>query len=193
MDFGAGIGTLALMYKDRTGVSPTCIEIDPHLVRILQGRGLATFRDLDDLTEEFEAVYSSNVLEHIEDDLATLKRIRRTMTRGAVLVLYLPAFQCLYTGLDVAVGHYRRYGKRELSKKLQASGFEISHIHFADSIGFFILLLIRLANFKKTSVLSSSGNFSFYDKFVFPVSRLVDTIGVRHLFGKNIVVKAVAR
>ena len=193
LDFGSGIGTLAAIYRDRTAIKPVCVEIDEELVQILQSRGFRTFRNLEELHEKFSAVYSSNVLEHIEDDITTLKKIRDIMPQGAVFILYVPAFQFLFSDLDTAVGHYRRYDKSEIVEKLEKSGFYISTVHFADCLGFLVLFLLHIIRIRKSQKMSTPDNLRFYDKFIFPVSSLLDSLGARYLFGKNLVVKAVAR
>ncbi len=194
LEFGAGIGTLATIYKDHTGVSPVCLEIDNDLKSVLTERGFRVFGGTDEVDEVFDGVYSSNVLEHIEDDVAALKKIRGLLKLGGhPLVLYVPAFQCLFSGMDEAVGHYRRYGKNELISKLNNASYTVTNVHFSDCIGFFTLLFVRLSGYNKLSGLGSPGSLIFYDKFIYPISCLFDLLGFRFLFGKNLLVRAVAR
>lgn len=46
LDFGAGIGTLAQLWKNETGNQPECLEIDKRLHKILKQRNLKTYSDL---------------------------------------------------------------------------------------------------------------------------------------------------
>ena len=50
-----------------------------------------------------------NVLEHIEDDVAALRTLRRLLRPGGRIVLYVPALNGLYGAYDRKVGHFRRY------------------------------------------------------------------------------------
>ena len=136
VDFGAGIGTLSALIQTRCGITPICVEPDPTLRRILAARDLPAVADLDDVTAAFDIVFSSNVLEHIVDDRACLARLHDKLPAGGGLFLFVPAFQVLWTQLDVDVGHYRRYTRRELIGKVTAAGFVIQRCRYADSLGF---------------------------------------------------------
>ena len=66
-----------------------------------------------------DLIYTSNVLEHIDDDLAALKQLRATLSPGGRIAIYVPAMQVLYSDMDRSLGHYRRYGRQELLAKLK--------------------------------------------------------------------------
>ena len=189
LDFGAGIGTLAKMYRAKTGVTPDCVEVDVLLRELLTENNFA-LRAINEIDSEYDAVYSSNVLEHIKDDVSALRQLKHALKPGGTLVLYLPAFMCLFSGLDVAVGHYRRYHKTELIEKLHQAGFVIEKIHYCESLGFFASLAVRIFGYNKRTQLGSANSKRFYDKVIYPVGRLLDSIGCKFLFGKNIFVKA---
>lgn len=78
----------------------------------------------------FDTVVCLNVLEHIEDDLFALQQMYRALTPGGKLALLVPAHQILYGEFDRAVGHYRRYEKRELAGKLKQAGFAVREMKF---------------------------------------------------------------
>ena len=42
----------------------------------------------------------------------------------------MPAHQFLYGAFDRAVGHFRRYEKRELARKLKKTGFAVREMKF---------------------------------------------------------------
>lgn len=79
---------------------------------------------------QFDSVVCLNVLEHIENDLYALEQMRAALTPGGKLSLLVPAHQFLYGEFDRAVGHFRRYEKRELREKLQQSGFQVRELKF---------------------------------------------------------------
>lgn len=78
----------------------------------------------------FDTVVCLNVLEHIEDDLFALEQMREVLVPGGKLALLVPAHQILYGEFDRAVGHYRRYEKKELEAKLKRANFIVRRIKF---------------------------------------------------------------
>jgi len=112
LDFGAGTGQLAEIWRSSYKLNPICLEIDPSLVEVLMVKKFKVFQKLDQIQDTFEFVYTSNVLEHIEDDVSALIDIKNIMLVGGRLVIYVPALPILFSDLDISVGHYRRYSKK---------------------------------------------------------------------------------
>lgn len=82
------------------------------------------------MREPFDTVVCLNVLEHIEDDAFALEQMHAVLGRGGMLALLVPAHQLLYGEFDRAVGHFRRYEKRDLKEKLVRAGFSIRTLKF---------------------------------------------------------------
>lgn len=78
----------------------------------------------------FDTVVCLNVLEHIEDDRFALAQMYRALAPGGKLALLVPSHRILYGEFDRAVGHYRRYEKRELADKLKQAGFAVREMKF---------------------------------------------------------------
>lgn len=189
IDFGAGIGTLSVIFRDHYNVTPLCIEIDATNISYLEHRHLAHYQDLS-AAPPADFIFSSNVLEHIEDDVSVLRLMRDKLTHGGFIYLYLPARMMLWTDLDRAVGHYRRYEIAELRDKCQQAGLKVIKLHYADSVGFFASLATRVFGFNVDNGIGSAKSLWFYDRVLFPISRILDHLGLRFLFGKNIVLVA---
>ena len=200
LEFGAGIGTIATLFTTSKGLKPKCLEIDPNLKRILVDRGFKCYDNIQQIDELFDGVYTSNVLEHIEDDVHTLQQIRSVMKIQSNLVVYVPAFQCLYSSWDSSVGHRRRYDKKELLLKLNSAGFEVIKIYYVDALGFFASFAARVFGYKKNHNLKDEKTVNYhvadkrilllYDRLFYRISRLFDFIGFRYIFGKNILAVA---
>lgn len=188
LEFGAGIGTLADLWHKKTGIKPKCVEIDPEQLRIIKIRGFDCYENLDVITRKFDLIYTSNVLEHIQDDRAVLRELYSKLKNGGSLVIYVPAFPILYSAIDEKVGHFRRYHKRDLLEKLKTAGFAVTSSHYSDSLGFFVWLYIKFRGY--SSVNEHSKARYIYDKILFPLSKGLDILGLRFAFGKNLLVYA---
>ncbi len=187
LDFGAGAGTFAIPLRD-AGLSLACVEPDPDLGKTLITAGLATYADIDAVPRgEFDSAYSLNVLEHVQDDAGALRALFDCLREGGRVIIYVPAFNLLFSAMDTLVGHHRRYRRRELARKLEAAGFRIDTARYVDSLGFFSALAYRLLG-SKSGVISPRA-VSLYDRFVFPVSRVLDRL-LLGSFGKNLLVVA---
>jgi SAM-dependent methyltransferase len=72
-----------------------------------------------------DAVVSANLLEHVPDDVAALKEIRRILRPGGHAGIVVPAGPSLYDAYDAHLGHERRYGRDELAHKARGAGLEV--------------------------------------------------------------------
>lgn len=72
-----------------------------------------------------DTVVCFNVLEHIEDDAAVLRRLHSAVPAGCRVVLLVPFNPKLYSRFDREIGHYRRYDREELEEKLRAAGLNV--------------------------------------------------------------------
>ena len=70
----------------------------------------------------YDLVCAFEVLEHIEDDTATLGEWVRLVRPGGRLLLSVPAFGARYGPTDELIGHYRRYEPTGLVDLLRAAG-----------------------------------------------------------------------
>jgi SAM-dependent methyltransferase len=190
LEFGAGLGTLALVWSNLKKTQPDCVEIDPDLRNIIREKGLNCFDDLSQINEKYDFVYSSNVLEHILDDLDALHKLNKIINNDGHLAIYVPAFNFLYNKVDASVGHYRRYEKFELIEKIKIAGFSIKECRYVDSIGFFAWLSLRIKKIEPSQKISSGMSLKIYDSYIYPVSKFLDWLGLKHFFGKNILVVA---
>jgi SAM-dependent methyltransferase len=84
-------------------------------------------------TDSFDGVVLLNVLEHIEDDTAAIRQVRRILKPGGVAVIEVPAGPELYDIYDKQLMHFRRYRMAEISRSVRGAGLEIldrSHLGF---------------------------------------------------------------
>jgi len=190
IDVGAGIGTFAATLRAE-GHDVLCIEPDVGQADVIRRAGMPVVTSIAQVADaSVDVAYSFNVMEHIEDDIAALRAIRSKMRPGGRVLIYVPAFQVLFTDMDRLVGHVRRYRARELADKLRRAGFHVTSTRYADSLGFLATLVYKWTD-------QSAGRINpralmFYDRIIFPVSRLLDRLGLSLLLGKNVVAHGIA-
>ena len=190
IDFGAGIGTLSLIFREKFSINPVCVEIDKENIEYLKKRKFKFFKNLKNAPSQNDLIFSSNVLEHIEDDQSTLDLMKKKLKKNGILYLFLPAKMMLWSQMDEAVGHYRRYEYKEIKVKCESAGFKIKTIHYVDCIGFFASLTLKFFGYNANNGLGSRKSIKFYDKYIFPFSKKLDFIGFKYLFGKNLLIIA---
>jgi len=107
------------------------LELDAHetaplaLDRLRQHAAIGTVLEgaLEGLPpSHYDAIVCSEVLEHIEDDQAAIASMARALTPGGRLFLTVPRRQKLWTPLDDAVGHLRRYEDGQLERLCSTCG-----------------------------------------------------------------------
>ncbi len=183
LDFGAGIGTLPRGLRAR-GRTVDCVELDAAQRSELEADGFRCYAGIAEVpAAAYDFVYSSNVLEHIEDDVAALRELRRVLSDGGTLLLYVPAFNVIYTISDRLIGHHRRYTIPVLRERLAAAGFRVARLWYADFLGFFVTYLFKIVSNKMESVNPRSAGI--YDKVIFPISCAIERF-VRVPIGKNV-------
>jgi len=187
LDHGAGAGTFALPISDgEAGV--ICMEPDNDLRADLERSGMKVASSLEELApNSLDYAYSLNVLEHINDDEKTVVELHRCLKPEGRLLLYVPAFNILYSQMDRHVGHFRRYRRKPLRQLLRTAGFDIEAAFYVDSLGFLATLAYKLLGSRSGSV--SPGSVSLYDTLIFPLSRVIDVLAAGS-FGKNLAVVA---
>ena len=190
LDFGAGVGALA-DHVSRWATNLVCVEPDQKQLEVLQRKGFTAFSAIEDLEPESQDyIYTINVLEHISDDQQALCAIFKTLRPNGYVLIYVPAFNWLYSSMDEAVGHVRRYSRSELSQKLLDAGFNIEKIRYVDSLGIPATILYMLMGNKSGRI--NARALRVYDRLLFPASCILDRV-LSTIGGKNLLVVAEKR
>lgn len=74
---------------------------------------------------EFDLLTAFDVIEHILEDELVLDNIFRAIKPGGGCLITVPQHKWLWSPMDDAACHQRRYSARELHSKLEAAGFRI--------------------------------------------------------------------
>lgn len=188
LDFGAGIGTFSDSL-DIPNEHVYCIEPDESSRAFLAGKGHQPYADLQCLDDAIiDYVFTLNVLEHIEDDAAALGEIHRVLKPGGRLMIYVPAFMLLYSSMDAHVGHHRRYRMQGLHNLVLQAGFKVEKQRYTDALGFFATLAFKLFDGPEPAPLNPR-TVGFYDRYLFPLSRLM-SVPLARVLGKNLLMVA---
>jgi SAM-dependent methyltransferase len=91
-----------------------------------------------------DLIFLMDALEHIENDEAFLRNIFGKMKIGAHLLISVPAFSCLFSSWDKALGHYRRYKKNNLGQVIKVTGGSVIYMDYAFSYLFPAVALKRI-------------------------------------------------
>ncbi len=130
----------------------------------------------------FDTVLCLNVLEHIEDDLIAVSRMRELcLDRGRVVML-VPAHMSAYGTMDQSFGHYRRYNRRGLRALFAEAGLKTTYSFYMNALGYFGWLWEgRVLRRRRISV-SAARTFNRLVPFVDAIERVV-----RLPFGQSLV------
>jgi SAM-dependent methyltransferase len=134
---------------------------------------------------KLDTIVYVNVLEHVEDDRNELALMHRALRPDGRVCIFVPALQWLMSDHDRAIGHFRRYGRRELQTKVREAGFDIEQLHFFDSLGVLSWWLCM----RVLKLPLKAGSVDLYDRMFVPVLRTFESI-VRPPLGKNLLLIA---
>jgi SAM-dependent methyltransferase len=85
-----------------------------------------------------------DVLEHVPDDLASLRAIHRRLKPGGALLLTVPANPWMWSAHDAAHHHFRRYTKKQLAELFLRSGLEVQLLSYFNTLLFPLVAAARV-------------------------------------------------
>lgn len=190
LEVGAGCGSFTKNYLNKIESNQiTLTELDKKNITDLKERFKnyknieVICQDVDKIQKKFDTIMYLHVLEHIEDDNKEIKSAIDKLEIGGTLIFMVPAHQKIYSSLDKAVGHYRRYEGDFFKKKLFS--LERINIKYLDAIGYFLYFLNKI--FFKNETCPSKLKIFIWDKIFTPFTIIVDFL-LGYKFGKCILV-----
>jgi len=135
LEIGSGVGNLTqkLIPRRKYVVS----DINPLYMQTLARLRIdrpyldAAYCDVTDLatfpTDQgpFDTVICLNVIEHVEDDRASLNNIHSVLKQGGRAIVLVPQGQWNFGTLDEVLGHKRRYSQEALRRLAADCGFKV--------------------------------------------------------------------
>jgi SAM-dependent methyltransferase len=151
LDAGCGTGgMLTCLHQHFPALNSTGVDDSPFAINHCKARGLTTVRkatvnNLPFTANTFDAVLSLDVLYHRDvNPESAMREMVRVLKPDGMLILNLPAFQCLAGSHDQAVGGARRYNFSDVRSLLHQQHLHLALIHYWNAWLFFPLLIWRL-------------------------------------------------
>ena len=147
LDVGCGTGANLQMLSQFGSAEGVDVSIEA--LDFCRARGLAKVKQgaAESLPFEdasFDLVTGLDVVEHLDDDIAGLREMRRVLRPDGRAVLFVPAFMFLWGVQDDISHHRRRYTLPELKQKLRDAGLAVERASYANLTFFAPILLGRV-------------------------------------------------
>jgi len=146
LELGCGSGNVLAALGD----FGEAVGMDSHADLVAAGRAAGLDVRAGHLPEDLgvapgwaDVVLLLDVIEHVDDDLATLRAARGGVGEGGLLVVTVPAYQWLWSGHDEVLGHRRRYTASELRATVERAGFTVLRVTYFNTLLFPLLLAAR--------------------------------------------------
>ena len=189
LEVGAGCGSFTKNYLNKSINSVTLTELDQKNILDLKEKFKKNTnikilnKTIEEVDEKFDSIIYLHVLEHIKNDEQEILNATKRLNKNGFLIIMVPAHQKIYSNLDRAVGHFRRYEIEFFNKNFKS--LKKINIKFLDTMGYFLYLFNKF--FFKKEVYPSKFKIFIWDKIFTPLTIIVDFI-FRYRFGKCILV-----
>lgn len=153
LDIGCGSGGAIPMLQKHGRVFG--LDIAPQALEFCRSKGFRNvalmkgFYNTGYQDRSVDLVTLFDVLEHFEDDECALREAHRVLKGNGCILISVPAFGFLWSDLDDANHHFRRYTKKELEEKLQRGGFEVVKSSYLFFFLFFPVFFYKLFGMSK--------------------------------------------
>ena len=165
MELGCGRGLLIPHY---IGQAKRIVAVDHDEKLLNQLTGVFVEQKLKtvrlDLSKKWDAlgdlrvdtIIALDLLEHFQDDHVMIRKMRQFLNPGGVIFIKVPAQRRLYSEMDRASGHYRRYDPDDLNRLADTEALEIISVRYMNPLGALVYRTRnqRPTNFSKTFVRS---------------------------------------
>jgi SAM-dependent methyltransferase len=194
LEVGAGKGSFTLSLSQLKFARWLCLEPDSALAHEIRQRFaktelashievvVGTQADLPQ-AQVFDTILYLDVLEHISDDAAEVRRAAARLTEAGRLIILSPAFPILYSPFDAAIGHHRRYTRKSL-ECLRPAATALEATFYLDAPGALLSLANRLL---LRSAQPTLNQVAFWDRRIVPLARILDPFVGRSI-GRSVVV-----
>ena len=137
LDAGCGTGRNLSEFADLgslSGVEPSASAVEFCHRRGLSNVTRASVEQLPFPDGSFDLVFAFDVLEHLDDDVAGMRELRRVTAAGGSLVATVPAYRWLWSQHDESHHHRRRYTRKQLLTNAGLAGWRPRFATYFNSI-----------------------------------------------------------
>ena len=137
LDAGCGTGANLVHFGSlgrASGVDPSAEAVARCAQRGLAGVVEGRIEALPFADASFDLILACDVLEHVPDDGAALRELRRVARQNAALVITVPAYQWMWSEHDDAHHHVRRYTLRRLRARVAEAGWGLAVVTYFNSL-----------------------------------------------------------
>ena len=159
LEIGCSGGPLISILRDEGYINVFGIDLSENAIEVCKERGIENTFVMDAvqmgfLDNEFDLIIASDILEHIEDDSKALKEWNRVLKTNGRLIVFVPAFQLLWSSHDEINHHYRRYSKQLLLNRLKSTSFGVVRSSYWNFTLFFPSFFVRVVPnlFRKSTI-----------------------------------------
>lgn len=168
LDVGCGWG-VNLSALEKNGYHATGLDISHQILELIdQSERRLIEADLNQPPpvghELFAGALLLDVIEHLDDDRGTLRRIAPLLQPGGILVVSVPALPELFSEFDQIQGHRRRYVPETLRAAFDNSGLAVQKIFWWG--GWMVPVLRRMR--QKTSAKNQAARKTYADYLRLP-------------------------
>ena len=148
LEVGCGTGHNLAMLRNFGKIEASELDRSARAVANKRLRGKVKEARLPDLSmferNAYDLVALLDVLEHVPDDLASLRAIHRRLKPGGALLLTVPANPWMWSAHDAAHHHFRRYTKKQLAELFLRSGLEVQLLSYFNTLLYPLVAAARL-------------------------------------------------
>ncbi len=148
LEIGAGTGGNLAMLSQFGPLSAT--EMDDDARQIACSRTQINVQPgslphgLPAFPQKFNLICLFDVLEHVDDDIGSLRAIRNLLTPDGVLLLTVPAHPWLWSQHDKQLHHQRRYTRDSLHAQINSAGLHLQRFSYFNTFLFPLAAAARL-------------------------------------------------
>lgn len=153
LEIGCGNGIVLKHLENKFKWHLEGIDLSLYALNLARKRTKARLMRADifkvDMPRKYDVIGLFDVIEHVDDDSLFLKQCSKLLDKNGKIVITVPAGPSLWSVVDKASGHKRRYTMRSLKKSISNAGLDIEFISY---YGFTILPFLWLSRLKNRPV-----------------------------------------
>ncbi|MBA3284426.1 MAG: methyltransferase [Nitrosopumilus sp.] len=196
LEIGSGLGNISQYFIDKN-YQITLSDIDPYYLETLNKhfhdignvkeilsidlQSKKFFETYKDLAKKFDTVFYLNVLEHLEFEDLAIQNSQFLLKPGGNLIILVPAYSFLYSPMDKALDHYRRYTQKRLNHVFQRNEMIVIKSFYFNFLGIVEWLYGKI---KKLKTVPDSEMSTF--NALIPFAKLFDK-AIFHSMGLSVI------